>query len=77
MRRAVAHHRNSELAAGGRWLQPAVDHCFRSGVIDASKLPALARDCVHMVVNNDPGLKALSGVRRLDASESRALPGCC
>ena len=28
------------------------------GVIDASKLAALANDCMHMVVNNDPGLKA-------------------
>ena len=27
-------------------------------LIDASKLPALASDCIHMVVNNDPGLKA-------------------
>ncbi len=30
-----------------------------NGVIDASKLPAIANDCVHMVVNNDPGLKAI------------------
>ncbi len=29
-----------------------------NGVIDAAKLPALANDCIHMVINNDPGLKA-------------------
>ena len=29
-----------------------------NGVIDAAKLPLIANDCLHMVVNNDPGLKA-------------------
>ena len=28
------------------------------GVIDPAKIPAIANDCLHMVVNNDPGLKA-------------------
>ena len=28
------------------------------GGIDAAKLPELANDCVHMVINDDPGLKA-------------------
>src|SRR5207244_10860685 len=28
------------------------------GLIDPAKLAAIANDCVHMVVNNDPGLKA-------------------
>jgi hypothetical protein len=30
-----------------------------AGAIDATKLSALANDCVHMVINDDPGLKAL------------------
>jgi hypothetical protein len=30
----------------------------KSGVIDAAKLPDLANDCVHMVINDDPGVKA-------------------
>jgi len=28
------------------------------GIIDGAKLSAVASDCLHMVVNNDPGLKA-------------------
>ncbi len=30
----------------------------RTARIDPAKLPAIANDCLHMVVNNDPGLKA-------------------
>ena len=47
-------------AAGRRLggLQSALDHPSANGIMDAAKMPELANDCLHMVVNNDPGLKA-------------------
>ncbi len=43
-----------------RRLQPALDHRRRptAGPSTPAKLPALANDCLHMVINDDPGLKA-------------------
>jgi hypothetical protein len=55
---AIAHHRDSELAAGIAGCNARSTIVSDGGVIDASKLPLLANDCLHMVVNNDPGLKA-------------------
>ncbi len=55
---AIAHHKNSELAAGAAGCNQRSTIASVKGALDASKLPALANDCVHMVVNNDPGLKA-------------------
>jgi hypothetical protein len=55
---AIAHHRDSELAAGAAGCNQRSTIASVDGVIDAAKLPAIANDCVHMVVNNDPGLKA-------------------
>jgi hypothetical protein len=56
---AIAHHKNSELAAGRAGCNQRSTIASVSGMIDASKLPALANDCIHMVINNDPGLKAI------------------
>jgi len=58
---AVAHHRNAELAGGTAGCNQRSTIVSASGAIDASKLPALANDCIHMVINNDPGLKAFLG----------------
>ena len=44
-----------------------------NGVIDAAKLPQLANDCLHMVVNNDPGSEGVSGVERVARGQGRAL----
>src|SRR4029079_5436860 len=55
---AVAHHKNAELAAGTAGCNPRSTIVLTGGAIDAAKLPALANDCIHMVINNDPGLKA-------------------
>lgn len=55
---AVAHHKDSELAAGAAGCNARSTIVSANGVIDAAKLPALANDCIHMVINNDPGLKA-------------------
>jgi len=54
---AVAHHRNAELAAGTAGCNQRSTIVTAGGVIDAAKLPAIANDCIHMVINNDPGLK--------------------
>ncbi len=56
---AVAHHTDAELAAGAAGCNPrSTIVTGESGAIDASKLGSLANDCIHMVVNDDPGLKA-------------------
>ena len=55
---AIAHSTNAQLAAGTAGCNQRSTIVVQNGVIDAAKLPDVARDCVHMVVNNDPGLKA-------------------
>jgi hypothetical protein len=55
---AVAHHKDAELVAGNAGCNMRSTIVSVNGAIDAAKLPAIANDCVHMVVNNDPGLKA-------------------
>jgi hypothetical protein len=54
----VAHHTDAELAAGAAGCNQRSTIVSVDGALDAAKLPGLAHDCVHMVVNNDPGLKA-------------------
>ena len=55
---AVARGRNAQLAAGQAGCNQRSTIASVNGVIDAAKLPLIANDCLHMVVNNDPGLKA-------------------
>ncbi len=56
---AVAHHTDAELAAGTAGCnQRSTIVNSDNGAIDAAKVPGLANDCLHMVVNDDPGLKA-------------------
>jgi hypothetical protein len=58
----IAHHSNVELAAGevcnrestNVWIDGAV-----GGGINVRKLPEVANDCVHPVLNGDPGVLAL------------------
>lgn len=58
----IANHTNAELAAGevcnrestNVWIDGAV-----GGGIDVRKLPEVANDCVHPVLNGDPGVLAL------------------
>lgn len=54
----VAHGKDAQLAAGTAGCNKRSTIVSVNGVIDASTLPALATDCLHMVVNDDPGLKA-------------------
>ncbi len=55
---AVARNTDAALAAGTAGCNQRSTIVSIDGVTDASKLSAVASDCVHMVVNNDPGLKA-------------------
>jgi hypothetical protein len=55
---AIARATNDQLAGGTAGCNQRSTIVTSGGAIDAAKLPALANDCVHMVVNNDPGLKA-------------------
>ena len=78
---AIAHHTDADLAAGKAGCNLHTTLVASGGAgIDAAKLPELASDCVHMVVNDDPGLKAYLGstappqakVERYLALESRS-----
>ncbi|HYR92541.1 MAG TPA: hypothetical protein VE422_51345 [Terriglobia bacterium] len=55
---AIAHHKDADLAAGRAGCNPRSTIVSADGVVDGSRLAAIANDCLHMVVNNDPGLKA-------------------
>jgi hypothetical protein len=55
---AVAHHTDTDLSAGKAGCNLHTTIVTTGGPIDAAKLPDLANDCVHMVINDDPGVKA-------------------
>ena len=55
---SIAHHRDAELGAGSAACNPRTTIVAPDGSMDAAKLPMVANDCLHMVVNDDPGLKA-------------------
>jgi hypothetical protein len=55
---AVAHHRDGELAAGTAGCNQRSTIVTGERGLDPSRIAQLSGDCLHMVVNNDPGLKA-------------------
>jgi hypothetical protein len=55
---AIAHHTDADLAAGTAGCNLHTSGVATTSGINAAKLPDLANDCVHMVVDDDPGLKA-------------------
>jgi len=55
---AIAHHRDAELAAGTGGCNQRSTIVSTNGIVDGAKIAEIAKDCLHMVVNNDPGLKA-------------------
>jgi hypothetical protein len=55
---AIAHHTDAELGGGTAGCNARSTIASTDGVLDPAKIPAIANDCLHMVVNNDPGLKA-------------------
>lgn len=54
----IAQHTNAQLAAGQAGCNGRSTIVSANGVIDAAKLTAVPNDCIHMVINDDPGLKA-------------------
>lgn len=62
----VAHSRNADLVSGTAGCKTRSTMTLDSSGIDASLLSEIANDCVHMVVNDDPGLQAFL---RSDASD--------
>ena len=73
---AIAHHKDAELAAGTAGCNTALDDRRRPTASSTpSRLAALANDCMHMVVNNDPGLKAFLASNASAAGQGRALSG--
>src|SRR5262249_22000516 len=54
----VAHHKDAELEAGSAGCNRRSTIVSVDSVIDPTKIPAVANDCLHMVINDDPGLKA-------------------
>jgi hypothetical protein len=59
---AIASQINAALVAGAAGCNKVSTNVFVGGAIggdvDALKLPQVANDCLHMVMNDDPGLKA-------------------
>jgi hypothetical protein len=66
---ALARHSNAELVSGrvcsrrstNVWIDGKV-----GGVIDVKKLPAVAKDCLHPMLNSDPGVLAMLASDRSD-----------
>ncbi|HVR90574.1 MAG TPA: hypothetical protein VHG29_05730 [Novosphingobium sp.] len=60
---AIARHSNAEIASGAAKCNRNSTNIYVDDVvgssIDQAKLRQVANDCVHMVVNDDPGVKAL------------------
>ena len=55
----VAHARNADLAAGRAGCNQRSTIVANGGALAAGRLSEIANDCLHMVVNDDPGLRAL------------------
>ena len=68
----IAHNTNAQLGSGevcnqrstNAWMDAKV-----GGVVDVKKLPAVADDCVHPVLNSDPGVLAMLRSDRSDADK--------
>jgi hypothetical protein len=59
---AIGRHSNAEIAAGKLCNQQSTNAWIDGkvgGVIDVRKLPAVANDCIHPVLNSDPGVLAM------------------
>jgi hypothetical protein len=70
---AIAHNTNAQIAAGSVCTQRSTNAWIDGkvgGVVDVKKLPAVANDCVHPVLNSDPGVLAML---RSDRSEADKL----
>jgi hypothetical protein len=69
---AIASHRNAELEAGTAGCNKRSTIVSADGAMDPAKIPAVANDCLRMVINDDPGLKAyLASNASADAKAQR------
>ena len=55
---AIALNTNADLAAGTAGCGQRSTIVSHGGAIDGARIAEIANDCLHMVVNDDPGLKA-------------------
>lgn len=55
---AIAGNTNAAIDSGTARCNRRSTIAAVDGLLDPAKLPDIANDCIHMVVNNDPGLKA-------------------
>jgi hypothetical protein len=68
----IAHSTNAQLASGSVCNQRSTNAWIDSnvgGVVDVKKLPEVADDCVHPVLNSDPGMLAMLRSDRSDADK--------
>jgi hypothetical protein len=71
---AIAHQKDTALAAGTAGCNRRSTIVAPDGPIEGARISAVANDCLHMVVNNDPGLKAfLASNASADAKAQRYL----
>ena len=69
---AIAKNSNADLASGracnlrssNAWVDGKV-----GSVIDVKKLPAVAKDCIHPVLNSDPGVLAMLNSHRSEVDK--------
>ena len=66
----VAHARNEDLVTGTVGCNPRSTVASARGVLDAARLGVIARDCLHMVVSDDPGLETFLGSDASDAAKT-------
>ncbi len=66
----VAHNRNEDLVTRTAGCNPRSTVASARGVLDAARLGEIARDCLHMVVSDDPGLEAFLGSDASDAAKT-------
>src|SRR5204863_3454130 len=68
----IAQSTNAQLASGSACNQRSTN-AWTDGkvgsVVDVKKLPEVARDCVHPVLNSDPGVLAMLRSDRSDADK--------
>ncbi len=55
---AIAHHTDGDLFAGAAGCNLRSTVVQAGGVIDPAKIAEVANDCLHMLISDDPGLKA-------------------
>jgi len=68
----IAQNTNAQLASGSICNQRSTNAWIDGkvgGVVDVHKLPAVADDCVHPVLNSDPGVLAMLRSSRSDADK--------